>query len=102
MAKQEIRTVNGNQYLYYTHYENGNRIIIYCGPANHTKSKIKSTKLELDHTMSEIKRLEKKYKKLQNTLSRLCAVDATKNPRRTKTKRTARKRSKPDNGKRKN
>ena len=72
MAKQEIRTVNGNKYLYYTHYEGGSRLIVYCGPAFRTKSKIKGTKLELNHTLAAIKQLEKKKKSLDKKLSKLC------------------------------
>lgn len=86
MAKQEIRTVNGNRYLYYTHYEDGERLIVYCGPATHTKSKIKGTKLELEHIASSIKRLEKKHKRLQDTITRLRQSDARSKARSAKPK----------------
>lgn len=83
MAKQEIRTVNGKQYLYYTHYENGGRTVVYCGSADHTDAKLKGAKLELKQTCTTIKELQDKSKKLQSMISKM-NTSVAKNSRKRK------------------
>ena len=74
MAKQEIRTVNGKRYLYYTHYEKGGRTVTYCGPADGADSQIMGAKLELAQITSSIKALQERQAALKASISRLRAA----------------------------
>lgn len=71
MAKQEIRMVNGNRYLYYTHYQKGDRKVVYCGRADEIDSKIKGSKLELEQTIILIEELQARRKELKTDIANL-------------------------------
>lgn len=74
MAKQEVRTVNGKKYLYYTHYQKSDRIVVYCGPAHRTDAKLKAAKLEMKQTAKSVKELQARRKELKADIARLTAA----------------------------
>ena len=74
MAKQEVRTVNGKKYLYYTHYQKSDRIVVYCGPAHRTDAKLKAAKLEMKQTAKSVKELQARRKELKADIARLTSA----------------------------
>ena len=71
MAKQEVRTVNGKKYLYYTHYQKSDRIVVYCGPAHRTDAKLKAAQLEMKQTAKSVRELQARRKELRADIARL-------------------------------
>lgn len=74
MAKQEVRTVNGKKYLYYTHYQKSDRVVVYCGPAHRTDAKLKAAKLEMKQTAKSVKELQARRKELKADIARLTSA----------------------------
>ncbi|MDE0266762.1 MAG: hypothetical protein OXK17_07075 [Thaumarchaeota archaeon] len=74
MAKQEVRTVNGKKYLYYTHYQKSDRVVVYCGPAHRTDAKLKAAKLEMKQTTKSVKELQARRKELKADIARLTSA----------------------------
>ncbi len=71
MAKQEIRTVNGNRYLYYTHYQKGDRVVVYCGRADDNDAQLMGSKLELKQTVASIEKLQERRRELRDGIVEL-------------------------------
>ena len=74
MAKQEVRTVNGKKYLYYTHYQKSDRIVVYCGPAHRTDAKLKAAKLEMKQAAKSVKELQARRKEIKADIARLTSA----------------------------
>ena len=60
MAKQEIKTIHGNDYLYLTYYddETKKKKTIYCGPKSNGESKRNAIKHEIELVNKKIKNLQ--------------------------------------------
>lgn len=82
MAKQEVRTVNGKKYLYYTHYQKSDRIVVYCGPAHRTDAKLKAAKLEMKQTAKSVKELQARRKELRADIARLSSAAKSEGAKR--------------------
>ncbi len=82
MAKQEVRTVNGKKYLYYTHYQKSDRIVVYCGPAHRTDAKLKAAKLEMKQTAKSVKELQARRKELRADIAKLSATAKSEGAKR--------------------
>ncbi|MCE2497985.1 MAG: hypothetical protein J4F28_03155 [Nitrosopumilaceae archaeon] len=74
MAKQEVRTVNGKKYLYYTHYQKSDRIVVYCGPAHRTDAKLKAARLEMKQAAKSVSELQARRRELRADIARLSSA----------------------------
>ena len=69
MGSQIIRTVKGNEYLYYAYYDgNKKRIEKYCGLISKTESKKKALQFELEHLKDQKKKILKKVGEIETKL----------------------------------
>ncbi len=70
MAKQEVKTINGNDYLYLTYYdsESKRKKTVYCGPDGDASSKRKAIEKEIELISYKIKELQGRKKELQEDL----------------------------------
>jgi len=74
VAKQEVRTVNGKKYLYYTHYQKSDRIVVYCGPAHRTDAKLKAARLEMKQAAKSVSELQARRRELRADIARLSSA----------------------------
>jgi len=72
MAKQEIKTINGNDYVYLTYYDDvtKKKKSIYCGPGANADSKKKAIEKEIEIIDLKIREYQDRKRDLSRQLKR--------------------------------
>ena len=71
MGSRNLKTIKGNEYLYYIISENGKKRAVYCGLASKSESEKRALKLELGELQSQKKILTEKTMTVQNKLKNI-------------------------------
>ena len=71
MGSRNLKTIKGNEYLYYIISEDGKKRAIYCGLASKPESEKKALQLELEELQTQKKLLIKKSEHVKNQISKI-------------------------------
>ena len=69
MGGTVVKKIKNSEYLYYSYYDEGKKLALYCGLVSDTASKKKALQFELEHLKTQKKRLSQKIIQVESKIT---------------------------------